>query len=595
MKLSVSSLLFLSLTLSAAAQQPDTNVPMLRAGTRVVVVDVVVTDSQGNPVHGLPAGVFHVTEDNKPQTVSRFVEHRAAEAPAPLPPQPASAPGIFTNVVPITGDSPLTVVLLDTLNTPLVDQMYARNQLVSFVKKLKPGSRIAIMTLTTRLNLLQGFTSDPAVLQAALKKTKGTRASSLREDNITTGITGSFADSPTMGGLATGLESTNAEVGVTQLRMRKDYTEEAFNQLARFLSGYPGRKNVIWFSGGFPISVGPGGDGDPFASVVDFGSDMENSSYIMSLAQIAVYPVDVRGVIAPPIFSAENSGGGMFSGRQTLNRMGEFNSRVASEQMLMQTIAEDTGGKAYINNNDLSGIVREVLNDGSSYYTLDYVPSNHNLDGNYHSIRISLQAPGYHLSYRRGYVASVDKKTTKTIAATRRHEGLASPEVTPMKLAMQHGSPSLMQLAYRERFTPMGTEAGGSLQQTLAPDNTADPKLKPPYRNYEITYAIDAHTLAAPLGKDGKRTMRVEYTTLVYGEDGSLQTATGNTITGSLTEAEYRQVLKDGLQLHQQISVPAKGEQYIRTGVHDLNANTIGTLEIDAAQLKSLSAMASVH
>src|SRR3569833_2848174 len=100
-----------------------------------------------------------------------------------------------------------------------------------------------------------------------------------------------------------------------------------------------------------------------------------------------------------------------------------------------------------------------------------------------------------------------------------------------MKLAMQLGSPSLMQVAYRERFSPMGTELGGSLQQTLAPDNTSDPKLKPPFRNYEITYAVDAHTLAAPLGKDGKRKMRVEYNALVYGEDGTLQTATGNTIT----------------------------------------------------------------
>ncbi|MBS1814047.1 MAG: VWA domain-containing protein [Acidobacteria bacterium] len=591
MKRSVSSLLCLSLAVCALAQQPDANVPMLKAGTRVVVVDVVVTDRQGNPVHDLPAGVFTVTEDNKPQIIAHFQEHRAAEAPAPLPAQPVSAPGIFTNVVPITGDTPLTVVLLDTLNTPLVDQMYARSQLVSFIKKLQPGSRIAIMTLTTRLNLLQGFTSDPAVLQTALKKSKSTRVSSLREDNITSG----FADQPTMGGLSSGLDAMSSEAGVTQLRMRKDYTADAFNQLARFLSGYPGRKNVIWFSGGFPISIGPGGEGDPFASVVDFGSDVQNSSYMMSLAQIAVYPVDVRGVIAPPIFSAETSSRSMLSGRQMQNSLGNFNSRVASEQMLMRTIAEDTGGKAYTNNNDLSGIVRKVMNDGANFYTLDYVPSDHNLDGQYHSIHVSLQAPGYNLSYRRGYVASVDKKTTKTVAATRRHEGPESPEVTPMKLAMQHGSPSLMQVAYRERFTPMGTDLGGSLQQTLAPGNSADPKLKPPYRTYEITYAIDAHTLAAPLGKDGKRKMRVEYTALVYGEDSTLQTATGNSIEGSLTDAEYQRILNDGLQLHQQISVPAKGEQYIRTGVHDLNANTIGTLEIDAAQLKALPPMAAVR
>lgn len=152
-----------------------------------------------------------------------------------------------------------------------------------------------------------------------------------------------------------------------------------------------------------------------------------------------------------------------------------------------------------------------------------------------------------------------------------------------------------MQVAYRARFTPMGTDPGGSLQQTLAQGNTSDPKLKPPFRNYEITYAIDAHTIAAPLGKDGKRHIRVEYVALVYGEDATLQTAVSNELQGAMTEAEYKQVLKNGLQIHQQLSVPAKGESYIRTGVHDQTANTIGTMEIDAAALKSVPAVASLR
>lgn len=594
MKFTAASLLCFACVLPLAAQKDtsSSDVPLLKAGTRVVVVDVVVTDRYGNPIHGIPASAFTVTEDNKPQTIAHFQEHRAADAPPPLPPQPPSAPGVFSNVVPLTADTPLTVVLFDTLNTPITDQMYARSQLESFIRKMQPGSRIAIMTITTRLNLLQGFTSDPAVLQAAIKKSKSTRVSVLRSDAISSGFGyGGFADQPTLGGISAGLNSSNGEAGTTRLRMRKEYTEQAFNQLARFLSGYPGRKNVIWFSGGFPIFTGPGGDGDPFASVVDFDSDVRDASYMMSLAQIAVYPVDVRGVISSPVFSAENSSSNMLRGSQVLNAATSFNSKVFNEQSLMKTIAEDTGGKAYTNYNDIAGIVRKVMIDGSNFYTIDYVPKEHKMDGEYHQIHVSLQSPEYKLSYRRGYIASVGDKTAKTVAATKRREGAGSPELTPMKLAMQHGSPSLMQVAYRERFTPYGTGPGGSLQQKLAPDNTADPKLKPPYRNYELTYAIDAHTIAAPLKKDGKHHMHVEYVALVYGEDSTLQTAVGNEITGAMTEAEYKKFLKDGLEIHQQLSVPAKGENYIRTGIHDKIANTIGTMEIDAAALKSVPAV----
>lgn len=598
MKRFASAALCVLLSVSSTAQTTRSDVPLLRVNSRVVVVDVVVTDRQGNAVHNLPAGVFTVTEDNNPQKITRFSEHTGTTAPPPIPPQPKNGPGVFSNVVSLAPDTPLTVVVLDTLNTPFTDQAYARSQLESFVKKLKPGSNIAIMSITTRLNLLQGFTSDPAVLQAALKRGKTMRMSPLRGDAFSSGDD-FFADQPTAGGLSSSISSMmgNGEQQATQLRMRQQYTADAFNQLARFLSAYPGRKNVIWFSGAFPVTQLPTGDGggsDPFAGVVDFTSEMQDTSYAMSLAQIAVYPVDVRGVIASPIFSAANGGSSFRNGGQTLNAVSNFNTRVADEQMTMRQIAEDTGGKAYVNNNDLAGAVNKAMNDGSNFYTIDYVPADHQLDGQYHTIKVALQAPGYNLSYRRGYVASIDKATKRAVKG-KAVGANGTPELTPMKIAMQHGAPSLMQVAYRVRFSPVGNEPGGAMQQSLAPGNSADPKLKGPYRQYEITYAIDAHTLSMPVGKDGKRSLRIEYTALVYGEDSTLRTAVSNEVTAQLTPQEFNNILRDGLQLHAQISVPAKGENYIRTGVLDQKSNNIGTLEVDAAQLRTLTPVASLQ
>jgi VWFA-related protein len=110
------ALAFIVLTVSAASQTPT-----IRTGTQIVIVDVAVTDSRGNPIHNLKASDFTLTENGVAQSIARFEEHTAPSVTAPIKLGPSFKmdPGIFTNYSPAPTDRPLNVVLLDTLNTPL--------------------------------------------------------------------------------------------------------------------------------------------------------------------------------------------------------------------------------------------------------------------------------------------------------------------------------------------------------------------------------------------------------------------------------------------------------------------------------------------
>ena len=153
------------------AQEPGGRTYVLKSESPLVVLDVVVTDKKGQPVHGLKSSDFTVLEKDQEMTLQSFEEHRTDQAPppAPLAPKQALAPNVFTNISDTSSNGPLNVLLMDALNTPIADQMYVREQMLEYVKKVPQGTRIAILGLSNRLYILQDFTTDQAVLKAAVQ------------------------------------------------------------------------------------------------------------------------------------------------------------------------------------------------------------------------------------------------------------------------------------------------------------------------------------------------------------------------------------------------------------------------------------------
>jgi VWFA-related protein len=610
-----------SLTLATHAQQPaaPSDAPVtLHARAQLVIVDVTVTDAAHHAVHGLKRDQFTLLEGHTPETLKGFEEHSAPTAAelAKFPALPKMPPGVFTNYVPAPDNgAPINILLLDALNTPLSDQQYVRQQLLDYLKHEKPGTSIAIFGLSSQLVLLQGFTSDPNLLKEVVNKQSG-KASILLDNTVggegaTESLSDQVAESQPAAAPGAGLAnaSTSPDDLVSnmktfedmqtsfQLRLRITYTLDALNELARYLANIPGRKNLIWFSGSFPLNILPSADGssDPFAAVINSEQEYRETTNLLTRSQVAVYPVDSRGLQAPPVYNASNSGS-RYGGANpaSFNKaLQSFQQQNAAEHQTMQAMANDTGGQAFFNTNGLSQAVSSAIDDGSNYYTLAYTPTNARWNGDFRRIEVKLAAQGYTLSYRRGYYANDPDSPAGALASS--SAPAAAPDValgeSLMQKAMQHGVPGSTQIVYTVRVLP--DAAPSVTEDSLAPNNIANRPgflaIKPPYRRYRVDFGADPSHILFTTTPDGVYHGDVEFVCFVYQPDGQVLNSVSSKISLTLTPARYAALMRTGgLSFHQEISAPAKGDFSLRTGIHDLASNHIGSSEIPLSLVKNL-------
>jgi len=529
-----------------SAQEPVGGEYVLKSESPLVVLDVVVTDKKGEPVHGLKASAFTVLEKDQKMTLQSFEEYRSDQAPplAPLPATQAPGPNVFTNVADTHSDGPLNVLLMDALNTPVADQMYVREQMLEYVKEVPQGTRIAILGLSNRLYILQSDTTDPAVLKADVQM--------FRAKDVSLPLT-----------------------------LRGPYTRAAIQDLARYLSSLPGRKNLIWFAGSFSGGITRVLDREtPFGLAANVADDVKWTANLLTRSRVAVYPIDARGLFTNPDMSAALAhppGGEMLTGRTP----GEFQQsevrfldQRASDKFGMNRLAEETGGKAFYDTNGLKEAVQEAINDGSNYYTLAYAPTNRQWDGRYRSVHVKLDQSGVNLFYRQGYFAYGPNDS-------RGHSGKAPP-MSVMDSAMQFGGPNPTQIPLRAKIVPTaGTE------NRLPPSNQPNvkKKMKPPYRRYTVWYDTDLKNVAFTATPDGIHRGSLEFEILLYNPDGELMNGVKEKVRAKLLAGEFESRGWSGLKFHQNIDAPAKSEYFLRIGVHDLSSDRVGSVEVPLAAI----------
>ena len=294
------------------SQQPSAT---LRTTTNNVLLDVVVTDKNGQPVHNLPEEKFQVYENGVAQPIAFFEEHVAAPAPPPLAAAHPLPPNVYTNIATTAPDTgPILVLLMDALNTPTAYQAKVRLAMLEYLRKIPSGRHIAIFTLNEKLRMLQGFNGNPATLIAALDSVAALPKQSRLTDDPGKD---SYADSgpKILGGSLTDdvLQNFVAHEQSWRMDERVELTTQALNALATYLSALPGRKNLIWFSSSFPLSL----DGDSVkpegaASMQtenlsrsrDYTAQLHATSELLKLARVAVYPMDPSALPTPSMFSS---------------------------------------------------------------------------------------------------------------------------------------------------------------------------------------------------------------------------------------------------------------------------------------------------
>jgi VWFA-related protein len=535
-----------------AASSPNGPV-VFKANAQTVILDVVVTDRNGQPVEGLKKSDFVVSEDDHQQAITSLEEHTGAQVvqttPTSLP------PNIFTNVPRAAPTDSVTVLVLDSLNTPDKNQIMVRSQLGKDLKGLKPGRPMALFALETRFRLIHGFTTDPAVLAEALSHEKGgaplLQPGAEYDDDVRMLNAPGEQKEP-------GLSVANGEFlrpfltgqGNSETDLRVKATLEALRELARSLAGLPGRKNVVWVSTAFPLTISP----DPglsaqfsnaFSAVRGYEDEVRKTDALLTASRVAIYPVSAVGV-ATNIDVDDNI------------------AFVASDRSTMDLIARDTGGIASYDSNEFSGPLSRVIDHGSHFYTLSYTPTNTATDGKYRNTEVKVSIEGYKLAYRRGYYAA---------GGTAGH---------PLHGFMRPGMPDSTQIHFALQVQPEASQSGKmpspqvSSQAKHAGDND---KLKGPRTRYTVEFGIAQQDLQLNVDSSGTRRGRIESTLVVYDRDGKALNWIVKQVDLHVDAEHYKSVQINGVHFPLEIDVPKSGV-YLQAGIYDQLSNQNGTLEI---------------
>jgi VWFA-related protein len=529
---------------------------------REVEVDINVTDAKGNFVHGLTLDNFTVLEDGRPMAPRSFGEHRPDQAPAesPAPAKPSLPPNTFSNTVAPETMRPLNILMMDSLDTPIATQSIVKQRMLEFVDKMATGTRVAVFSLspTGQLSVVQGFTTDPELLKNALKSKKLNLGIPILEDtgqDIHVDIPTSMVptQSTTQPNVQPPQVVYDQDVECSHAAEREQYSLTAMNQIARYLSGIPGRKILVWYTGLFPARMGNKHGGVCY----DFRQDMNAAEGQLEHSHVVVYPVDSRALD----ILATNPPGSTIVQRQIW------------EHQEMEVVAESTGGKAIYNTNDLAGAAEQAIESGANYYTIVYAPPNQTMDTRLRSITVKVDQPDLTLNYNHNYHALPPGILLN---------GKTVERATPLQSAMLRGT-----LQPTEILFHVGVTSAPITEATLPPGNNPDPKaMKPPYRHLTLNYNIDISGIEFDQSPDGNLHGQFEYAAMVYNNsDGKTVNTSVMAAKPNLSPDVYQSMSNSGANVRQEIGVPAKGEYTLRIGVHDLTTDHVGALEIPVSAI----------
>jgi VWFA-related protein len=547
-----------------------------------VLVDVVVNDDKGAAVPGLHKEDFEILEEGKPQTIANFQEHLGAPlTQIKLPPMP---PHVFTNFPLVQSADSVIVLLLDALNTPSKDQSYVHSQMIRYLRTTPPGTRMAIFTLASQLRMLQGMTTDSKELLAAVNNAKANPESSpLRASAVESDANQGLIDFMSENSMApaktlaqasvdpiNAMKEFLADTAAYQTEARTHMTLEAFQQLGRYLSTLPGRKNVIWVSASFPTGIFPDAElADPFQIATTFQEEIRETDALLAASQVALYPIAAEGLASDAVFEANNKEidekRPSLAVREQVRQMQSDETDRDLSHQAMEIIARDTGGHAFYHTNGLRGALDRVIENGTHHYSLAYSSTNTTMDGRYRRIQFKLLNRKDSLPYRRGYYAS------ELGSAPAQGQKTDSDPLLPL---MGRNMPDYTQVLYKLLVQPSDPQPAAD-----APRVGSNLDVKGPFTRYSVDFAIAARDLKLEAQADKTHHATVELRLVAYDREDkpvNLVETKGDVL---LQPEEFAAVQKSGLPIHQEIDLP-KEYVYLRTGVYDLRSNAAGTLGV---------------
>jgi VWFA-related protein len=431
--------------------------PVFHGGTELVLVNVVARDKKGQFVRDLKREDFVVLEDGKPQAIQRSEYEQLARNPRPapegqlpptppaaerpLPSQPAAAPKAALTPADARAQFDgrrLIVLFFDLTSMQPEEATRALDSARHYVDaKLTPSDLVSIVTLSTTWKVALDFTDERERIDHTLEQLNPNGGFGFEE-----GSTGDSDGTPDNGAAFTADET---EINI----MNTDRRLEALRTLADALGGTDQKKSIVYFSGGMSQT------------------GLENRVQIRAVidhavrANVAIYAADARGLQAVvPGGEAQTAsvrGNAAFTGASMQN---QFSSLAGSQDTLV-TLSEDTGGRAFLDSNDLGKVFDRVIEDTSSYYILGYSSTNAARDGKYRHITVKTSRPGVTLEYRSGYYAPRDFKHSTHDDREQQLMDALQTDLPPTDLHV-FVSPAYFRLADTRFYVPLSVVVPGS-------------------------------------------------------------------------------------------------------------------------------------
>ncbi len=514
-----------------AQNQPAT----FTSNSNLVVVDIYARDKSGKPATTLKKEDFTILEDGKPQAIAVFelqrldsdllppiqdetktlVERNAVIAPPP--PLPKSGSLRFQ-------DRRLITLFFDFSSMPPDDQIRAQQGAIQFLQKqMTKSDLVSIMVFGAAIKTVEDFTDDRDKLIAAIKRFQPGAASELS----TAGDTGAAAEGDDTGSFVA--DETEFNIFNTDQKLA------ALEAAARKLQAFPEKKALIYFSSGIPKTG------------VENQSQLRATVNAAVRANVAFYPVDATGLVAEAPSGnasvASPRGTGVFSGTSQRGRADARND----QQETLVTLAADTGGKALLDNNDLSLGIRQAQKDINSYYILGYYSSNGTKNGKYRRIEVKLNDKKLQvkLEHRNGYYA--DKVFAKFSSSDKERQ---------LEDALMLGDPvSELPLAIEVDHFRIGRD------------------------RYFVPISVKIPGSAINLAKKGeKQTLELDFIGQIRDKAGRLVTAVRDGITAKLDENAASQIARRAFQYDTGVTL-APGEYSLRFLARENLGGKMGTFE----------------
>jgi VWFA-related protein len=532
---------------------------IVKISTTLVQVDVTVTDKSGKVITDLKPEEIEIFENGVKQNITNFsfvsdvktfeaekpvakkTDKNAAAAAPPAPPTELRPEQVRRTIA----------LVVDDLTLSFESVHYVRRALKKFVdEQMLTGDLVAIIRTGSGVGALQQFTSDKRQLYAAIEK--------IRWNLVGNGKVGAFA--PIEASMLERAKASGAEVSDEQLEAERNRNRSfsdfqggvfasgtlgALDFIVRGMGELPGRKSVMLLSDGFKLET-KGETGFTERSMI-FGA-LRRLIDAANRASVVVYTMDARGLQTLGLTAEDNTNG--VSGDQLEQKITDRRDELFDTQAGLIYLAKQTGGFPIVNNNDLSGGIRKILDD-QSYYLVGYEPDSESFDPKtrrFNKLQVRVSRRGAQVRYRSGFFGVGDDQIKQPTA-----------NLTPQ------------QQITRALTSPFSANEISLRLNTLFGNDVKNNSF------VRFLLHVDARDLKFTDQPNGDKKAVFDVVAVLFGDNGAVSDQISQTYTLEAKSDRYRKILSDGFVYHFPFPVKKPGAYQLRVAIRDAQSNTVGS------------------